>query len=40
MHEQIIKFVDENVDGNGTDIITIASVYGKDMRVSLWEVSI
>ncbi len=33
MHEQII--VDENVDGNGTNIITMASVYGKDMLVSL-----
>ena len=33
MREQFIKFVDENVDGCGTDVTAIAKVYGNDITV-------
>lgn len=33
MREQIIKFVDKNIDGNGTDITTLAKVYGNEITV-------
>lgn len=29
--EHFIKFIDENVDGCGSDIVTFASVYGEDI---------
>lgn len=31
MNEQIVKFIDENVDGCGTDITVLAKVYGNDI---------
>ena len=33
MREQYIKFVDEDVDGCGTDIISIAKVYGSEITI-------
>ena len=33
MREQFIKFIDEDVDGCGTNITTIAKVYGNDITV-------
>lgn len=31
MNEQIIKFIDEDVDGSGTDVTVLAKVYGNDI---------
>lgn len=33
MNEQIIKFIDEDVDGCGTDVTVLARVYGNDITV-------
>ena len=33
MNETIIKFTDVNIDGCGTDVVTLARVYGKDISV-------
>lgn len=33
MNEQIIKFIDEDVDGCGTDITVLAKIYGNDITV-------
>lgn len=33
MREQYIKFADEDVDGCGTDIISIAKVYGNEITI-------
>ena len=33
MNEQIIEFIDENVDGCGTDVIVLAKIYGNDITV-------
>lgn len=33
MREHFIKFIDEDVDGCGTDVTVIARVYGNDITV-------
>lgn len=33
MNEHIIKFIDEDVDGCGTDVTVLARVYGNDITV-------
>lgn len=33
MNEQIIKFIDEDVDGCGTNVTILARIYGNDITV-------
>lgn len=33
MNEQIIKFIDEDVDGCGTNVEVLARIYGNDITV-------
>lgn len=33
MREQYIEFVDEDVDGCGTDVVSMAKVYGNEITV-------
>lgn len=35
MNEQIVKLIDKNADGCGTDAIVLARIYGNDITVEI-----